>query len=396
MLGNSFNLVDMIRTHLTGEAIGRMSSVIGENSDRTRAGIAAAIPGILGSLDRAASNPDGVRRITTAIDDAEENVLDNVPGTMGKSVMSEAGSGIVRSIIGTADHSDLLNRISSSSGLSEKSSSSILAMLAPIVFAVLAKLRRTSGSNFDIRRLLAAQRLNIAAASREGRIEETYEGEGVGARERVAETYTPSRSESHVPSWIVPLALLAGALGLLWYWGSRPTRTQAAYENVNPKAGTVLSLDRLRMKYGSVLREARMQGVQISEVARYNDKLFIKGTAPSLDAANKVWDEIKRVNPGLDDIMADFQVENTTGTMPATPDRSRADTNANQPSESSSPSATTLSGRMYTVQKGDTLGSISKRFYGSTKDYKRIFDANREKLHNQNVITVGQELSIPQ
>src|SRR5262249_15246571 len=158
-------------------------------------------------------------------------------------------------------------------------------------------------------KLLAAQRLNIAAANREGGYEEVYSRPGT-TRERVSETTTPSRSESHVPSWIVPLALLAGALGLLWYWGSRPVRTRAAYDEPNPKAGALMTMDRLLMKYDPVIREARMQGVRITEVTRYNDKLLIKGTAPSLEAANKVWDAIKRVNPAVDDIVADFQVAN--------------------------------------------------------------------------------------
>ena len=49
----------------------------------------------------------------------------------------------------------------------------------------------------------------------------------------------------------------------------------------------------------------------------------------------------------------------------------------------------------YTVERGDTLGSISKHFYGTTKDYMRIFNANRGTIENENLLRPGQELTIP-
>ncbi len=49
----------------------------------------------------------------------------------------------------------------------------------------------------------------------------------------------------------------------------------------------------------------------------------------------------------------------------------------------------------YTVQRGDTLSSIARRFYGSTADWNRLFQANRSVLRNPNVIFPGQVLQIP-
>jgi len=48
----------------------------------------------------------------------------------------------------------------------------------------------------------------------------------------------------------------------------------------------------------------------------------------------------------------------------------------------------------YTVQKGDTLGSISQDYYGDAGRYKDIAAASG--ISNPNVIGVGQELTIPQ
>lgn len=49
----------------------------------------------------------------------------------------------------------------------------------------------------------------------------------------------------------------------------------------------------------------------------------------------------------------------------------------------------------YTVVRGDTLGEISKRFYGDAKRYNEIFDANRPMLEHPDRIYPGQVLRIP-
>ncbi len=59
---------------------------------------------------------------------------------------------------------------------------------------------------------------------------------------------------------------------------------------------------------------------------------------------------------------------------------------------SSTDTPSTASGKTYTVQSGDTLSSISKKFYGTSSEYKKIMEAN--KLTSENV-SIGQELIIP-
>lgn len=50
---------------------------------------------------------------------------------------------------------------------------------------------------------------------------------------------------------------------------------------------------------------------------------------------------------------------------------------------------------IYTVQSGDTLGLIAKRFLRSDARWPEIFEINRDKLTNPNAIRVGQQLRIP-
>jgi hypothetical protein len=51
--------------------------------------------------------------------------------------------------------------------------------------------------------------------------------------------------------------------------------------------------------------------------------------------------------------------------------------------------------RTYVVQPGDTLGAISRRFYGTSARYMEIYNANRDRLSSPNSVTVGQTLIIP-
>ena len=51
--------------------------------------------------------------------------------------------------------------------------------------------------------------------------------------------------------------------------------------------------------------------------------------------------------------------------------------------------------RTYMVQSGDTLWRLAKAYYGSGAKFPVIFEANRDKLSDPNVIQVGQVLVIP-
>ena len=52
-------------------------------------------------------------------------------------------------------------------------------------------------------------------------------------------------------------------------------------------------------------------------------------------------------------------------------------------------------GQTYVVQSGDTLFSISRKFYNSPKRWKAILEANRKSIRNPKDLTVGQTLVIP-
>lgn len=56
---------------------------------------------------------------------------------------------------------------------------------------------------------------------------------------------------------------------------------------------------------------------------------------------------------------------------------------------------TTGDGRTYTVRSGDTLSKIAIKFYGSSRRYMEIYDANRDVMSSPTNVKVGQVLRIP-
>ena len=138
-------------------------------------------------------------------------------------------------------------------------------------------------------------------------------------------------------------------------------------------------LEQMKQKYASVLKAIEQQQVRLSHIHIQDNKLFIQGVAPSEQAKNKIWDQIKQVNPNwTQELTADISV----------------DPNA-KPAQAQGASVSGGQQRTYTVKPGDSLSKISKELYGNANEYMKIFEANRDVLSDPNKISPGQTLKIP-
>lgn len=132
--------------------------------------------------------------------------------------------------------------------------------------------------------------------------------------------------------------------------------------------------EQLKAKYQSVLNFMQEQNVQLQNVNMEGEKLFIRASAPSQDVKNRVWDQIKLVDPKFSDLFADIQAPTAAAAAAG--------------------GGSTLP-RTYTVQPGDNLSKISKHFYGDPNQYMKIVNANKEQLPDPDKIKPGMELNIP-
>ena len=133
-------------------------------------------------------------------------------------------------------------------------------------------------------------------------------------------------------------------------------------------------LDDLKQKYQPVLQAIEKHNVRLANVHIENNKLLIRGEAPTQAAKDEIWDQIKRIDPSGADLTADITVA-----------AGGAAGQAAQPGNQ----------QTYTVKAGDTLSKISQQFYGDANKYMTIFDANRDKLKDPDKIHPGKQLVIP-
>jgi nucleoid-associated protein YgaU len=123
-------------------------------------------------------------------------------------------------------------------------------------------------------------------------------------------------------------------------------------------------LNQLKQKYAPVIdtiQSFSAEGAKVEDVSQDGDKLHLKASVPSPVIANRVWDAIKKVDPAY----ADLHHEITT----------------------------TGSTQSYTIQSGDNLSKVSKRFYGDPNKYQKIAQANN--IADANKIQAGQTITIP-
>lgn len=129
----------------------------------------------------------------------------------------------------------------------------------------------------------------------------------------------------------------------------------------------------LRDKYNHAIQTAKQLRMEGAAEER-DGKLHFKGTVNSEDEKNQIWNALKTVPDWQKDVVADIKVRPGAAPKQAQP---------SQP-------------QTYTVQPGDTLGGIAKKFLGDANAYMEIFNANKDKLKDPNKIQPGQVLKIPQ
>ncbi len=126
----------------------------------------------------------------------------------------------------------------------------------------------------------------------------------------------------------------------------------------------------LKQKYQSVLNTLDHEGARLHNLHVEGDKLVVRATAPSEEAKNRVWDQIKLVDPNYGDLAADIQVEEQR-------EEAKHET--------------------YTVKPGDSLWRIAQNKLGDGNRYMEVFYANRDKMETpQSVIHPGDVLNVPE
>ena len=121
----------------------------------------------------------------------------------------------------------------------------------------------------------------------------------------------------------------------------------------------------LKEKYQRVLDLEKELDIKSGDVKEEGGKLKITGTAAYQMDKDLLWDAIKSIPDWDKEVTADFKVANKD-----------------------------ILG-IYTVNSGDTLSKIAKKYLDNANAYPAIFNLNKDILSNPDQIKVGQRLKIP-
>jgi nucleoid-associated protein YgaU len=123
----------------------------------------------------------------------------------------------------------------------------------------------------------------------------------------------------------------------------------------------------LSEKYRGLIDIAKRENVADLSVREEGGVLYVSGKAPSESSKQKVWDAYSAIDPDMraGDLVLNLEV--------------------------SAPAAT--SAETYTVQKGDSLSKIAKKYPGLT--WQKIYEVNKDQIKDPDLIYPGQKLVIP-
>jgi len=257
----SFNIIEAVKSQLGSDTLGQLSSLIGENQDKTKNALAASVPALLASVTSVASKPEGASQLFSTLGKVDPGLLGNFSSLLGSqgNAVAQQGSSLLASLLGSGTVGSLVGALAKFTGLGQGSTSNLIGTLAPLVLGLLSKQSQTQGLNAaGLAGLLAGQKQSILAAMPAGlgSVLSSVSGlsgilgsapEAIGATadtaragmtdaaRSAAQTASPARAG--LPRWVIPLVVLA-ILAFLIYQFLSPKLTENP-----PQAPTAAATD---------------------------------------------------------------------------------------------------------------------------------------------------------
>ena len=138
------NLIDLAKGYLNNAAVGRLSSMLGEDQTNTQKALDGSLPAVLGGLIHRSNENSGTDSLldlirsnanayptagSTTSSNWLENIGDLFDGNPNNNNLMSLGTGLLSSIFGN-NTSGIANAVSSYSGVKSSSASSLLGLAA--------------------------------------------------------------------------------------------------------------------------------------------------------------------------------------------------------------------------------------------------------------------------
>lgn len=223
-------MFDAIGDILTGGGnLTQLAGAIGGSEDGTKTAAAAAVPLLLGGLQKRTNSPQGAQALFNTVQSDDGSILDRVSGLISGGDNNGLGSTLVGSILG-GRRGAVEATLAQSSGLSPASIAKFLPMVAPLIMGFLGRKQSADGLDRD--------GLSSALAEERGVLDQVGFGQWMG----LLDGGDPVDDDKGFQSGLAKIAGLGG-LGLLGGAGiakaitSNPIPTASAPTINTPNVG---------------------------------------------------------------------------------------------------------------------------------------------------------------
>ena len=138
------NILDLILKQVGGGAAEKLGGQLGLSGDQAQGGLKAAVPLLLGAMERNTSSAEGALSLNRALErDHDGSILDNIEGFMGDPGKGN-GAGILKHVLG-GRRGGVEDRLAEKTGMDQGAIGKLLEVAAPLVLGALGKQRKEQG-----------------------------------------------------------------------------------------------------------------------------------------------------------------------------------------------------------------------------------------------------------
>lgn len=212
------NLLDSVKDALASQVAEKIGSAVGLDKQQTSTALKIVVPILIGVIMKKMSSPAGASELGKVLKDTDTSILDNLAGKLGggssgPDFMSLGGK-LMPMLFGS-DRENVVASLVKLLGLNDKSVGNLIALVLPIVMAVIGKQAKNSGG-FDIgalTNLLGEQKSFLSSA-----IPSDLQGAFGLASSLASSAAQPDQNagSTNPLQWLLPLIAIA-VLGYLGY-----------------------------------------------------------------------------------------------------------------------------------------------------------------------------------
>lgn len=157
----------------------------------------------------------------------------------------------------------------------------------------------------------------------------------------------------------------------------------------------IAALSSTMLLSGCVVRSYELTRERVDQNLGGGNRGYLMGQAPSASEERKLTRDTRVVEIELRSPLKFEKGKKPAAQAPVVTETSEGNKGYMSEEMPVQPETPAMNFQQYKVEKNDTLQKISQKFYGTTKKWQKIFEANKETLKTPDRIRPGQTLNIP-